>query len=334
MVCLYHLWNSSAIKMPNMSLINKFNALEETFGVESACYVNCPQCDEMQSTLPPMRMKMPKFCLLQLRAFCALYCHYLCSGKEFYHYIKDTFSNDAVKILSSILPQIHDGERRVALFLRWKREDCFIKTNCCGAILCFLCKSSGHNAGYSCESINSNGEIAQCPYCKLQLYKADGCDSVMYYCGYKFSWDEARIAFQFQFIPPKALKKLKLLVRWRIFPRQDKLFRSNLNISGAFSSAFALSDLILGLDNGQFVSSASPSFTYHAISKVYFTFDYKNALRLISFQLTPIQRNSGDVAASRVYFSRIFGGESKNEDIILINGASSPQLNNDMEISM
>ncbi|OQR83957.1 hypothetical protein THRCLA_10897, partial [Thraustotheca clavata] len=181
--------------------------------IRVACAVKCPWCSTMQTMLPSPHDSMPPIKLPaslarhipQLKTLCGRYCRHHLSAQALYSFIRDTFQQYSSQILDTILPLIHDTERRAMLFLRWRRDEPFIKTPCCNADVCFSCHTAGHHTGQPCSSLESNEDIAQCPECKLHFVKSDGCDSMTCFCGQYFSWQNERMVFQFKKISPTSL---------------------------------------------------------------------------------------------------------------------------------
>ncbi|OQR91177.1 hypothetical protein THRCLA_09079 [Thraustotheca clavata] len=152
-------------------LLGEYNKAIATFEMKitQACHVTCPKCHEMHSTLPPLSMAKPHEIFKMNSQLCTLCCQY-CRHRRSVNHITNMFL-------------IHFLIRRVALYLRWRREDPFICTLCCGANFCFSCKTSGHHIGEPCQAFEELEDIAQCPNCKLHVVKGDGCDIIFCFCG-------------------------------------------------------------------------------------------------------------------------------------------------------
>ncbi|OQS06561.1 hypothetical protein THRCLA_01402 [Thraustotheca clavata] len=213
--------------------------------IRVACDVKCPSCHNMRTMLPDPRESMSPLKLptslarrtQELKTFCGRYCRHHLQIEELYLFIRDTFQQYSSQILETILPLIHDTERRAMLFLRWRRDEPFIKTPCCNADVCFSCHTAGHHIGQPCASLESSEDIAQCPECKLHFVKGDGCDSMNCFCGQYFSWQNERMVFQFKKVSPTSLSKLARVMKIGIPFYRYKTFVRRLGATEAFFNA-------------------------------------------------------------------------------------------------
>ncbi|OQR93047.1 hypothetical protein THRCLA_08563, partial [Thraustotheca clavata] len=149
--------------------------------IRVSCAVTCPSCHDAETMLPDPRESMPPLKLptslarriQELKTLCGRYCRHHLHIEELYLFIHDIFLQYSSHILETILPLIHDTERRA------------------------ICHTAGHHTGGPRASLESTEDIAQCPECKLHFVKSDGCDSMNCFCGQYFSWQNERMSLRF-----------------------------------------------------------------------------------------------------------------------------------------
>jgi len=92
--------------------------------------------------------------------------------------------------IKQILGLIVDDERRLALHLAVVREFPRIITFCCGATMCFGCKTSWHR-GKTCKQMRlaeSGKDVQFCPGCGVATVKSEGCNHMVCVCGRHWQW--------------------------------------------------------------------------------------------------------------------------------------------------
>jgi len=101
--------------------------------------------------------------------------------------------SDHHQLLASVnrLPMlIADPERRTALQLAFLQRFPKIRTPCCGARMCFRCKTYDWHQE-TCEE-RQRREVGQkvcfCPHCGVPTVKSEGCDHMVCVCGRDWTW--------------------------------------------------------------------------------------------------------------------------------------------------
>eukprot|EP00742_Colponemidia_sp_Colp-10_P002436 GILJ01002596.1.p1 GENE.GILJ01002596.1~~GILJ01002596.1.p1 ORF type:complete len:432 (-),score=43.68 GILJ01002596.1:458-1600(-) len=90
--------------------------------------------------------------------------------------------------LHALLPQVPDVERQAALFLYSLRQHPKTVTACCCYPMCFKCQIDSHtHQDFSCEEYLTREElpddVRRCPSCSAALFRSDGCNHVLCFCG-------------------------------------------------------------------------------------------------------------------------------------------------------
>ena len=86
---------------------------------------------------------------------------------------------------------VGDPERRFALQLAWLRRYPKFASPCCGAPMCFKCKTAGHHPGRTCEEVQKAEAaigVQCCPGCGVPTVRAEGCNHMICPCGHHWQW--------------------------------------------------------------------------------------------------------------------------------------------------
>ncbi|KAF0696670.1 Aste57867_12588 [Aphanomyces stellatus] len=224
--------------------IADFEPIFEAFcsKIERSCEVKCPSCHNNRGQLPLQASSMPPIKMLpsvaarlpDLRRQTRAFCHYELSATDLIAFVQGTFGAPLdMVLLQHLVPLVHDTERRAALYMRLRRMNPFIRTNCCNAAMCFACHVSGHHEDTTCEARGdalAKDQIAECSNCGLQLVKGDGCDWVQCYCGTQFGWLQAVLATKMRQLEPRHLAALRNMIQpFRRYVFKRRLFRAVLS---------------------------------------------------------------------------------------------------------
>jgi hypothetical protein len=95
-------------------------------------------------------------------------------------------------VASGSVPRlVGDPERRFALQLAWLRRYPKFASPCCGAPMCFKCKTAGHHPGRTCEEVQKAEAaigVQCCPGCGVPTVRAEGCNHMICPCGHHWQW--------------------------------------------------------------------------------------------------------------------------------------------------
>jgi len=86
---------------------------------------------------------------------------------------------------------ISDLELRASLQLAYHRRFPMIRSPCCGAEMCFACKSHGWHDQSACQQLRMDlaGQQAQfCPQCGVPTERNGGCQHMACVCGADWTW--------------------------------------------------------------------------------------------------------------------------------------------------
>ncbi|OQR83823.1 hypothetical protein ACHHYP_14248 [Achlya hypogyna] len=223
-------WKRRAPFVYMESILDNFS-----YHVEAACEILCPECHEVSTVLPDAQDRVYSIAMTRsykshvpaLRAKCAAFCQHRISAAELVDYIIEVFDDYCDLVLESVVPLIHDTERRVTLVLYILHQDPFTFTACCDAAVCFRCKVAGHHEDQDCSAMFPNvDDVAQCPECNVFLVKGDGCNSMTCVCGACFEWDEEVVRYRMQSMTARHIAAFKRVSRFL----QVRVWRSRYDL--------------------------------------------------------------------------------------------------------
>ncbi|EQC41788.1 hypothetical protein SDRG_00651 [Saprolegnia diclina VS20] len=207
--------------------------------VAASCSTLCPQCHNFSVLLPPTEDTndtnddatdpWSEAGLTKLQPLCTEYNRHLRSAAEVYESVVALYETDQRDaMLTRLLPLLLDAERRATLFLHWRRQQPFVFTRCCNQAVCFGCQTKGHHDNVACKSAAPMAnDLVECPECRVQLVKGDGCDSITCFCGASFNWVDRLRAYRLATLLPSRkhiFKRVLFLFRARRQKRQYTIF--------------------------------------------------------------------------------------------------------------